>query len=1581
MPEPERLAAMSLRKIAERFLLLFATLLVACSHTIESPELSATQGGVAPDLVCNEQLTTDVTIRGDGMTPMPSQTLQEPTALILPSITLSRKLDVAGKAASGDKAVPDDAASPEQSRVKWVSEQEMHFQVDPGLKLDPGLYDVEVQNPDGQHGSSWNGALLAVPRPTLTAVAPDIFCDAEEDQTVTVTGTTILSVGKSLPTVQVGDKVLPASKVDGCADAPGTHAAGPVKICTSATFIVPKGTLKPGPYGVKLTNPATAACVSSDAITVTVVPPPTVASIVPDVMCDAEEDQGFLVNGTGFLTMGKDKPTVRIGDKDFTPTSVDGCKAVPGTFVEGAVATCTSMKVTIPKGTFPPGDFPVVVTNPKPADCKSLESVSLHVAAPPAIAKIEADLVCDAEGDQTMTITGTGFLTMGKDEPTITVGKETFAPTQVGGCTKVPGTFAEGEIQDCKTLTFVIKAATFPPGAYPVVVTNPKPADCHSLEPVDLTIVPPPAVASIAPDLVCDAEGDQTLTITGSGFLTVGDTKPTVMLGNQSFPASKLDGCQPVKDPSQGKFAEGDVTLCTSLTFVAPKGALTPGDYAVSVVNPTPAGCTSEEKVNLHVSAPPVIASLAPTSVCDAQGDQQLVITGTGFLVVGGQAPSVTIGALGMAPTPGGCVDVAGTFVEGVVQECTTLTVTIKKGALAKGAYPVFVKNPAPADCGSTDGTTITIEDPPMVASVKPATICAGGGKLTIAGSGFLPNANVTLVGNGQSLASQNTVVSAPGDQIVATMGGGAIPGNSYDLVVANGDGCSDPAPHQKVTAVQGPVAFFADPGVVYNGINTRVTVYATTLALPLPANAVTIVPTGQNAPVTTLQWAAVPNHPNRVQVIVPVNQAPGTYDLIMNDATGCQTILVGALTVTATLEVTIKRVTPSFGYTGSETAVTIDRDKAAAPPADKPFVATPRAFLNPSNPQPSDVAIPLASVAFADDARLTAVVPRNQPVHGYDLVVVNPDGTVGLLKNAFTVQATPPPTIAAVTPASIVAASGQIVSVSGKNFSGSTVTASCVDANGNAVAPPKVATQAEVCDAQKNCTQQAMIDGSTLAVGSICVLRLTNADGSYADYSAIGVTNASLNLDSPHTGTAMNTARRALVASSIDATAAARYVYAIGGDGGQAAQNAPFDTAEFAPVDLYGNMGAWQVARNKLKTPRSFASVATLGRYVYVVGGFDGTNPLGSAERAMVLNPSEVPALDVDDIVPAATGLDAGYWFYRVSAVYTNADVDNPGGESLASDEFIVKVPVFPGKKIQVVLTWKAPVDALDAPLPNLAGYRVYRTPTVNGASGGEVLVATVGANTTKWTDDGTAQPGVETPLPLGSTGKWTSLPNMAVPRQGAAGAVAFDPADKTKAYVYSLLGLSANNQVVGTYEFLPVTIQTNGHQTFSAAFVTGAQQSAQPRWQHGAWVADHTVSSAITAGDTYVYVGGGILANLSAAGKVEAGKVLAGGDLGTLSDTPKDFTSTAAGYGVCAANGQLFTFGGAGAAPSSGARSALITAPAPSLSNNSWNSEGLNMTEPRYLMGSAVQSSFIFLVGGRTNSAASATTELVIW
>ncbi|HEX8113201.1 MAG TPA: hypothetical protein VF516_35970, partial [Kofleriaceae bacterium] len=113
-----------------------------------------------------------------------------------------------------------------------------------------------------------------------------------------------------------------------------------------------------------------------------------------------------------------------------------------------------------------------------------------------------------------------------------------------------------------------------------------------------------------------------------------------------------------------------------------------------------------------------------------------------------------------------------------------------------------------------------------------------------------------------------------------------------------------------------------------------------------------------------------------------------------------------------------------------------------------------------------------------------------------------------------------------------------------------------------------------------------------------------------------------------------------------------------------------------------------------------------------------------------------------------------------------------------------------------------------------------------------------------------------------------------------------------------------------------------------------------------------------------------------------VEAGQVTAGGQLASFDDSPKDMAANQAGYGVCAANQQLFSFGGLNASPSSGALSASLVNPPPALAGSSWNNEGLTMTHGRYLPGSAVQSSFIFLLGGQTDepSAASKTTELVI-
>ena len=880
--------------------------------------------------------------------------------------------------------------------------------------------------------------------------------------------------------------------------------------------------------------------------------------------------------------------------------------------------------------------------------------------------------------------------------------------------------------------------------------------------------------------------------------------------------------------------------------------------------------------------------------------------------------------------------------------------------------------------CGGGSGSCHV---PTVVSSSGNA--CQNGSVLTLTGTNFTSGMQVSLMATGQvTVTSTATTASANGTTLTVTLPGGLVPGVVYDVVAGSGT-CTDAAPHKKATAVGGALAYLADPDVAYNGINTRVTVYATTLALPLPADAVQLTPTGQTSPASTLPWNPVAGHPNRVQVVLPVGQAAGTYDLRLRDAVGCQTLLPQALQVTSTLSVTVKAVTPPFGDAAAYTSVTVTRDTAASAPADHAFVPTPRLFLNPANPAATDVAIPVQSVSFVDGNTLTAVIPPNQPPHAYDLVLVNPDGTVGVLADAFSVQAAPPPVATAVTPSSIVAATGQAVSISGTSFDAtSKVSLSCRDLTGGTIVPA-VTTGAVACT-NGQCTLGATIDGSTLLAGDVCVLRVTNGDGSYFDYSAIGVTNPSLNLSAPRVGTSMIVARRGLVAAAGNATPSARFLYAIGGDNGSSAT--PFSSVEMASVDLYGTLGAWSaVPSSPLNTARTEAAGVTLGRYLYVLGGTDGTNPLASAERAMILDPVEVPTLDVDDITPSATGLSPGAYVYRVSAVFDQNDPDNPGGESLPSDELVVRVPVFQGHQLTVVLSIAAPKDRLGVTLPNVSTYRIYRSPAPGGVSGDEVLLGTVpaGPGPVQFSDDGGATPGTDRPLPFGSLGRWRTLPSMAIARTGPAAAAAPDPSTAGQWYVYGLLGLGSGGPLK-SYEFLPVTIAANGHQSVASSWTGGANQSSTGRWRLGAWKVDRTTSSIVSASDTWIYVGGGasISTGATLTGKVEAGKVAAGGDLGAFDDTPKDFANNLAGYGVCAANGQLFTFGGGQGAPTSSATSASLIAPPPTLLASSWNNEGLTMTHPRYLMGSTVQSAFIFLVGGTTDAAsASASTELVIW
>ena len=179
-----------------------------------------------------------------------------------------------------------------------------------------------------------------------------------------------------------------------------------------------------------------------------------------------------------------------------------------------------------------------------------------------------------------------------------------------------------------------------------------------------------------------------------------------------------------------------------------------------------------------------------------------------------------------------------------------------------------------------------------------------------------------------------------------------------------------------------------------------------------------------------------------------------------------------------------------------------------------------------------------------------------------------------------------------------------------------------------------------------------------------MCVVRVQNDDGSYFDFSAIGVTNSSENLAQSRAGT--------------DARAGAPRAAGGRGQGHRRValrvrdrrrhrpepRTAPLASVEFAPVDIFGNMAAWQENPHPLPAARSFAASAVVGRYIYVYGGSRRQRTRCRPARARwCCRRARAPVIDDIDLClsgddvecfgrPDRAGLAAGTYSYRVAAV-----------------------------------------------------------------------------------------------------------------------------------------------------------------------------------------------------------------------------------------------------------------------------------------------------------------------------------------
>jgi hypothetical protein len=1082
-----------------------------------------------------------------------------------------------------------------------------------------------------------------------------------------------------------------------------------------------------------------------------------------------------------------------------------------------------------------------------------------------------------------------------------------------------------------------------PTGVYDVQVTNPNESDATSMG--ALAVAPRPTVEEVSPGLVCVAQGSETITLTAQTVLRIGDNQAVVRIGGNEFTVDSTDGCTPVAH-------EGlDAEFCDTVTVTLEQGSLPAGFHDVVVANPQTAACVSDpaaDAVSLRVVDAPEITSIEPAALCSTELPATVTLVGTGFLEVDGERPTVTVNGTDVTVDSigGTCEDLE---TQGAtVRSCTEVTVTLPDDpSISAGTQTtVELTNPGTADCTGQTSTQLSVAGPPTVTDAQPSEICSDQPEtITVSGTGFVDGATVT-VGTAQATS---VTVNNDGTELTAEFSQGIAPG-TYDVTVENAPGCGDTL-EAAISVEPTPLVFFVDPPVVYNDIAIEATIFTT----GLDAAASTVEVVADDGTATALTGIRSPTRFNRILGTIPSGLTPGVYDVRVTSDIGCAGTLEDAITITDTTTIDIASVEPAFVSPTEATGITIAADANST----ALFEATPRVYINPNPAQTGGIATALRAVEFQDDQTLSAVVPGGLNPGTYDLIVVNPGGAVGVLTQGVTVTSAEPPLVTGVQPGSFDAGTTPTATVFGENFqSGATVEFTC-DLNGTTSTPSVGASFVSATELT------ITPDLSNVSAGNVCLVRVINPDGASFEFSAVSVKEPAQNLFPFSTTSSMQEPRRALGLEAGRPTATSRFLYAMGGDDGTLA-NAK-TSVESARVGVFGALGSWFDQRYSLPEARTLASTAIIGRYIYMVGGSNGTTAQSTLYRAQILDPLAGPEVtDLDaELGDGTTGLDGGTWYYKVSATFPDTDADNPGGESLPGEVLSVQLPDRQ-ENIILTLTWDQ--------VPGADGYRIYRTAAADGdADNVELLAEVTDGTTTSYTDDGqTAVTTGTVPLPPGSLGQWRDMTGSALntARANHATVAVQNPNDASQYFLYAFGGRDASDTLLDSYEWATVDVAADGTQTVSG-WTTGTRTIGAAKEGLVAWTVTNRESGDVAAGETYIFVGTGFLANGQPTGNILSGFLDAtstDGDLmasagGTL-DTENGVSTGRGGAVGAAANDFLFLFAGGRNTAITNDQSTEIIA-GPDLDN--WNAlGGGSLPTPRFYPALASESAFFFVAGG---------------
>ena len=340
-----------------------------CAADLDGPTPSLAQVAITPAIVCSQQASTMLDIRGKNFSPVPANVPDKPR-LLLPTFTLERRALLDGSKGSRVKLTysGDPEASDNAKALHWLSETHMQATLERG-RLQAGVYDARVVNPNAEEATA-EAALTVVDKPSFATQAELLVCDSRAEQEITIEGSNFLKTKDGLPTLQVDGQsgALSVGELSEC-------TALDVGALCSRALLTSTGQLAVGTYEAKLVNPEPAACQTDETLRIRVIAGPQLESDPVDSVCLRGQTRVLVVRGKGFQDVDGAWPSATLAGKAATVVALDDCDPDVG-----AMRSCKKLQIELPLGNLAPseGATTLVVTNPAPTSCSASASVQLR---------------------------------------------------------------------------------------------------------------------------------------------------------------------------------------------------------------------------------------------------------------------------------------------------------------------------------------------------------------------------------------------------------------------------------------------------------------------------------------------------------------------------------------------------------------------------------------------------------------------------------------------------------------------------------------------------------------------------------------------------------------------------------------------------------------------------------------------------------------------------------------------------------------------------------------------------------------------------------------------------------------------------------------------------------------------------------------------------------------------------------------------------------------------------------------------------------------------------------------------------